>query len=136
MAAGLETHNDTPWELKLFIDGACPLCSRERDMLARLDRGRGKLAFEDITNPEFDPHAYGLTAEEVNDQIHGVTPEGDVLQGMEVFRRAYGAVGFGWLLAPTRWPGLKQLSDCAYHAFARNRLRLTGRCHGGACSTE
>jgi predicted DCC family thiol-disulfide oxidoreductase YuxK len=50
-----------------------------------------------------------------------------VVEGVEVFRRAYAAVGLGWLLAPTRWPGLRRASDAAYRWFARNRLRLTGR---------
>ncbi len=53
---------------------------------------------------------------------------------MEVFRRAYGAVGLGWLPAPSRWPGLRQLFDAAYRVFARNRLRWTGRAE--ACLLE
>jgi len=55
---------------------------------------------------------------------------------MEVFRRAYGAVGLGWLLAPSRWPLLGRLFDAAYRWFARNRLRWTGRqaaCAAGHC---
>ena len=49
---------------------------------------------------------------------------------------ALAAVGLGWLLAPTRWPGLRRLSDAAYRVFARNRLRWTGRqdaCGGDSC---
>ena len=64
-------------------------------------------------------------------RIHGVLADGTVIEGMEVFRRAYGAVGLGWLLAPTAWPGLRALADAGYRWFARNRLRLTGR--GNAC---
>jgi len=51
-----------------------------------------------------------------------------------VFRRAYAAVGFGWLVAPTRWPLVRPLADAAYRWFARNRLRLTGR--GEVCSAD
>jgi predicted DCC family thiol-disulfide oxidoreductase YuxK len=36
-------------------------------------------------------------------------------------------------VALTRLPGVSQLLDLAYHAFAKNRLRLTGRCVDGAC---
>ena len=48
----------------------------------------------------------------------------------------FGAVGLGWLLAPTRLPGLKQLADFVYRRFAKNRLRLTGRCGPDGCAIE
>lgn len=121
------------WRIKVLYDGDCPLCSREIDFLTARDRGRGQIAFEDIASPEFDPSRYGLEAADVVARIHGVLPDGRVVEGVEVFREAYGAVGLGWLLAPTRWPGLRGLSDRAYRIFARNRLRWTGREPAGAC---
>ena len=81
----------------------------------------------DIAAPGFDPGVYGLDPERAMARIHGVLPDGRVVEGMEVFRRAYAAVGLGWLLAPSGWPGLRRLFDAAYRWFARNRLRLTGR---------
>ena len=101
--------------------------------MAWLDRGRNRLVIEDITAASFDPTKIGVTMRELMGQIHGVLPDGTVVKGMEVFRRAYDAVGFGWLLAPTRWPILKWVSDAGYAWFARNRLRLTGR--SGACDS-
>jgi len=67
------------------------------------------------------------------DRIHGRLPDGTLVEGVEVFRRLYAAVGFGPLVALTRLPDITQLRDIAYHAFAKNRLRLTGRCVDGAC---
>ncbi len=125
-----------PWEFKLLYDGECPLCMREVAGLRRLDRGRGRLALEDIAAPDFDPSRYGLDQARVMARIHGILPDGRVVEGMEVFRRAYGAVGLGWLLAPSRWPGLRRLFDAAYRFFARNRLRWTGRQNAVACSSE
>ncbi len=125
-----------PWEFKLLYDGECPLCMREVAMLRRLDRGRGRLALEDIAGRGFDATRYGLDQRTVMARIHGVLPDGQVVEGMEVFRRAYRAVGLGWLLAPSAWPGLRRLFDAAYRLFARNRLRWTGRsdaCEGGRC---
>ena len=119
------------WQIRLLFDGECPHCSREVRMLERRDRGRGRIAFEDISAPGFDPGAYGLDAQQAMARIHGVLPEGRVVEGVEVFRRAYAAVGLGWLMAPTRWPGLRRLADAGYRAFARNRLRLTGRADPG-----
>ena len=123
------------WQIRVLIDGECPLCAREVALLRRIDRGRGGIDFEDIAAPGFDPGPYGLDGETVMARIHGVLPDGRVVEGMEVFRRAYAAVGLGWLLAPTAWPGLRRLADAAYRWFARNRLRLTGR-GAVACETD
>ena len=126
----------TPWQFKLLYDGECPLCMREVSLLRRLDRGRGRLALEDIAGEGFDATRYGLDQALVMARIHGVLPDGRVVEGMEVFRRAYRAVGLGWLLAPSAWPGLRRLFDAAYRFFARNRLRWTGRgdvCEAGRC---
>lgn len=128
-----------PWQIRVLYDGECPLCSREIRFLGRRDRGRKRIQFEDISRPEFDPATYGLDDGQVMARIHGVLPDGAVVEGVEVFRRAYAAVGMGWLVAPTRWPGLRQLAEFAYRLFARNRLRWTGRkptCGDGRCQME
>ncbi len=124
-----------PWEIRVLYDGDCPLCMREIAMLRRRDR-RGRIDFEDISAPDFDASVYGLDFETVMGRIHGVLPDGRLVEGVEVFRRAYSAVGLGWLLAPTRWPLLRPLFDAAYRVFARNRLRWTGRqnCAAGRCA--
>ena len=120
----------------ILIDGECPLCRHEARLLARLDKGRGRLRLVDITDPGFDAGEYGKTFDEVMGSIHGVTREGEVVSGMAVFRHAWSAVGWGWLWAPTGWPVLKPVFDFAYKIFAKYRLRLTGRgdeCEGGRC---
>lgn len=124
------------WSVKVLYDGECPLCAREIEMLRRLDRGRGRIAFEDIAAPDFDAGRYGLDQAAVMSRIHGVLPDGRIIEGVEVFRRLYAGVGLGWLVAPTRWPLLRPAFDAAYRWFARNRLRLTGRpaCEDGRCA--
>lgn len=127
------------WPLRVLIDGECPLCSREGHILTRLDRGRNRLIIEDITTPGFDPEQYGVPMSELMGQIHGVLPNGTIIRGLEVFRRAYSAIGLGWLLAPTGWPLLSSVADAAYAWFARNRFRLTRRadaCNSKRCSTS
>lgn len=131
--------SDGGWQVRVLFDGECPLCAREIRALARLDRGRGRIDFEDISAPDFDPARYGLGQADVMARIHGVLPDGTPIEGVEVFRRAYAAVGLGWLLAPTRWPVLRGLADRAYRLFARNRLRLTGRseaCDSSRCAAR
>ncbi len=120
-------------DLTLLIDGGCSVCAREVRLLRRLDRGRGILAFEDISAKHFAAADWGVTHEQALAQMHAFTSDGDKLTGMEVFRRAYALVGWGWLWAPTGWPLLRPLFDAMYRVFARNRVRWFSRCEGGAC---
>ena len=89
----------------------------------------------DEKNIDQSDHQIRRTMDELMGAIHGVMPDGTNVTGMEVFRRAYAAVGLGWLLAPTGWPGLRPLFDRFYRWFARNRLRLPGR-RAGACDGD
>ena len=101
-------------------------------MLRGRDR-RQRIRFVDIAATGFDAASVGLTWGTLMDRIHGRLPDGTLVEGVDVFRRLYAAVGFGPLVALTRLPGITQLLDVAYRAFAKNRLRLTGRCVDGAC---
>jgi len=119
--------------IEVFFDGACPLCRREIATLRRLDGGRGRIRFTDIAVPGFDPGPLGRTREELMARIHGRLPDGSLVTGVEVFRRLYAAVGFGPLVAATRLPGISHALDAAYALFAKNRLRMTGRCNAATC---
>jgi predicted DCC family thiol-disulfide oxidoreductase YuxK len=119
------------WRLKLLYDGECPFCRREIAWLKRRDRD-GNLLLEDITAIGFDPAKYGLTREEVMGVMHGVLPDGRIVRRVEAIRRAYEAVGLGWLVMPTRLPGVRWVLDRMYDVFARNRVRL-GRLFGRTC---
>jgi len=116
------------WRFKLLYDGECPLCRREARFLQLRNR-HGRLAFEDIAAPGFDASVYNSTREELMGVIHGVFPDGRMVKKVAVFREAYRAVGLGWLLAPTGWPGLRWLADLGYEWFARNRIAI-GRIFG------
>lgn len=121
------------WQVEVFYDGDCPLCMREIRMLMRLDRA-GAIRFTNIAAKDFDAAALGLDASRLMERIHGRLPSGELIEGVEVFRRLYDAVGFHWLVRASRAPGLSQLLDFGYALFAKNRLRLTGRCHDGTCA--
>lgn len=119
----------------ILIDNDCPLCRIEGRFLERLDRGRGRLRLIDIASPDYDAASTGVPYEQAMGEIHGLNANGETVTGMEVFRRAYAAVGWSWLWAPTGWSLLRPIFDFAYRVFAKHRLRLTGRpaCETGTC---
>jgi len=123
-----------PPSVEVFFDGDCPLCRREIAMLQRLD-ARNAIAFTDIAAPGFDAAAIGKTHADLMARIHARLPDGSFVEGVEVFRRLYAAVGFERLVALTRLPGISSACDLAYHVFAKNRLRITGRrCDDTTCA--
>jgi predicted DCC family thiol-disulfide oxidoreductase YuxK len=118
---------------EVFFDGDCPLCSREIALLRSLDR-KQRIRFTDIAAPDFDAAACGKTQAELMNHIHGRLPDGRWRTGVEVFRELYSAVGFGPVVAVSRWSGLRHLLDWGYERFAENRLRWTRRCSDGGCA--
>jgi predicted DCC family thiol-disulfide oxidoreductase YuxK len=123
------------FDIEVFYDGECPLCMREIRMLGRRDRHH-RIRFTDIAAEGFDASSVGRTWEALMERTHGRLPDGRIIEGVDVFRRLYAAVGFRPLVALTRLPGIAQLLEIAYRAFARNRLRLTGRCVDDTCAVH
>lgn len=119
------------FKIEVFFDGQCPLCMREIAMLRRRDKAQA-IRFTDISAAGFDASAVGLTQATLMGRIHGRLPDGSMLEGVDVFRQLYAAVGFGRLVTASRWPGVRQMLDAGYSVFAKNRLKWTGRdCEGG-----
>ncbi len=119
--------------VEVFYDGECPLCMREIRMLMRKDRDQ-RIQFTNIAASSFDASAHGTTYGALMSRIRGRLADGTWIEGVEVFRRLYTAIGFRWLVAITRLPLISHLLSLAYFVFAKNRLRLTGRCADGACA--
>lgn len=118
----------------VLYDGECPFCRLEARWLGYLDRD-GHLALVDLAAPGFDPSRYDASLAELMGTLHGVQPDGRKTRGVETFRQAYRAVGLGWVLAPTAWPGLRPIFDALYRLFARHRIRM-GRLFGRSCASD
>ncbi|MCS6900813.1 MAG: DUF393 domain-containing protein [Myxococcales bacterium] len=112
---------------EVFFDGECPLCRREINFLQRLDVRR-RVRFTDIAAQNFDGAGTGKSYSELMEVIHGRLPDGTLITGVETFRQLYTALGFGPLVALSRLPGIRHALELAYRVFAKNRLRLSGRC--------
>lgn len=120
---------------EVFFDGKCPLCLREINLLRRLDR-KDRIVFTDIAAPGFDPRVTGLSQQDLMASIRGRMPDGSMVEGVEVFRQLYGAVGLKPLIPLSRLPGIRHGLDAGYKVFARNRLKLTGRCTPEGCEID
>ena len=128
-----ESECSSGWSVEVFYDGKCPLCMREIRMLQRFDR-RHRIRCTDIAAPDFDPEDYHRSMADFMGEIHGRLPNGNWIYGVEVFRQLYAAVGLGPIVLLTRAPGISHLMNLGYRCFAKNRLRLTGRCTSESCA--
>lgn len=137
---------DCIYPLEMLYDGNCAICRFDVAHLKRRDR-HSRLVFTDVTADDFDPAAYGRTLDQLLARIHARRADGALVEGAEVFRLSYAAAGLGWLVAPTRLPGLRCLTDAAYLWFARHRTqlsrryggifaRLTPACDGDSCAVR
>ena len=100
-------------EFTLLYDSECPFCKLEVEWLQKRD-GRGRLGAIDIAADGFDAACFGLTEEAVHARLHGVQPDGTVVEGMAAIRAAWAAAGLGWVMAPTGWPVLRWFADLGY----------------------
>ncbi len=127
---------------EVFFDGDCPLCRREIGVLRSLDR-KSKIQFTDIAAPDFDDSVLSgisVSRADLMHRIHGRDSQtGTWVEGVEVFRRLYEAVGFRRLVALSRLAPIAWVLDRAYDWFAANRLWITGRkdsCETGVCAPK
>lgn len=109
----------------MLYDGGCPMCRAEMRVMRKWDGGRGRVVFENIADPSWDPSKYDIMHEQAMGAMHAVLPDGSIVTGVEAFRHGYAAVGRGWILAWSKLPVLKQFADWGYRVFARNRYRIS-----------
>ena len=117
-------------ELTLYYDGQCPLCVAEVAFLQSRN-ATGKLAFVDITQPDFAQAGHHISCEAAMAQIHGRTADGQVLVGVTVFAAAYKLAKLpviAWLLS-RRW--LMPVLQPAYILFAKHRQAISRRIGAG-----
>ena len=113
-------------DLKLLFDGECPLCVKEVNFLKSRNE-KGLIAFVDLADPLYSAEENsGISYETGMATIHGVY-KGNVLTGVEVFEKAYSAVGLGWVYSFTKIPAFLTAANKVYDVWAKYRLEITGR---------
>ncbi len=116
-----------PRRLTVVFDAGCGICFQIARVLARLDR-LGRLHFVSNAGPEGLPAGVSrkllestiVVVDESNGAARRMTTRAD---GMATILRAL-PLGFLWSL-PLRTPGLRQLANRAYDAFARRRQNVS-----------
>ena len=106
----------------LFYDGECPLCRREIEWFCRRDPEAMNVV--DISLEGFDSKAYGLAADDVHRELHGIRPDGTVTVGMDSVREAYRVIGLGFMVSFTAYWPFRPITDWMYRRFAANRLQI------------
>ncbi|HUO08688.1 MAG TPA: DUF393 domain-containing protein [Phycisphaerae bacterium] len=118
-------------KLRVFYDGACPVCSREVGVYRKRDAA-GRIEWVDIAAAGFDARGYGLDERRVREVMHARTADGRVVTEVgafvEIWRALPGSWWTGFLLGILRVPGVMWAAGVCYRGFARNRHRLTRRC--------
>ena len=112
----------------ILYDGECPVCCRKKRFLRKMDRN-GQLRFSNIREPGFRSPANNIDFSILEKSIHAELADGSIVSGMDAVRAAYQAIGLEWLIAPTRWPFLRQFFDRLYCWIAKNRHAISRILH-------
>jgi predicted DCC family thiol-disulfide oxidoreductase YuxK len=121
---------------RVIYDGDCALCRRSvailrrLDWLGRLDYVNARAADEPILR---QPPVAGAPLLE---EMHLLTPKGDLQRGFGAFRWMAWRLPVLWPLAPLLYvPGIPWLGRRVYLWIARNRFHLVP-CHDGVCDIQ
>ena len=114
-------------KLTFLYDGGCPLCRRETNFLKGRDKF-GQIKFVDINSDDYDPKNYqNISFEKAMSNLHGISNNGNLIQGLDVLAYAYQLVGLGWVYFPIKIPIISDLLKTFYSFWAKYRLKITGR---------
>jgi predicted DCC family thiol-disulfide oxidoreductase YuxK len=120
-------HDQNAWDIEVFYDGKCPLCTREIKFLMKRDKKK-RIRFTNIEAEDFSAEGYGKTKAQFLETIHGRLPDGQFITGIEVFAHLYRAIGWSIPSIVMGLPIIRNVLQRAYAVFARHRLKFTGRC--------
>lgn len=115
--------------LKVYYDGVCPRCIRDRHRYERLaGRAAGSVQWIDVTGNESSLRARGLQPEAALLSLHVEDHRGSIHHGLDAYillmRRVPVLKPLAWLLA---LPGIKPVLERIYRRSVRRRLARQGR---------
>ena len=105
--------------LTIFYDGQCPLCTLEMEKLKRYDTNN-LIKLENLHQKNFTTLHPDIDADKAMRILHGKY-QGSTLLALDVTHRAWTLVGKGALVAPLRFPIIKQFAHLGYLVLAKYR---------------
>jgi predicted DCC family thiol-disulfide oxidoreductase YuxK len=115
----------------VLYDGTCGFCSRWVPFWKGTLERHG-IGIADLREPWVAERlgAKGVAAENLLDDLRILVAEsGDVIPGADAYRWAFRRIWWAWpFWALSVTPGLRQLFDGGYRAFAENRYRVSKAC--------
>lgn len=116
--------SDQKFQLTIYFDGLCRVCSAEIDMYRKWP-GAARINFVDITDTGFDPLSEGLDPIAVHKHMHARDQQGRLHVGVDAF------VAIWQYFEKTRWlatlvslPPIHLMARIGYEGFARIRKYL------------
>ena len=106
-------------DVRVFYDGACPLCRKEISVYQRADRTRA-IEWCDVSDPI--NAELPLPRETLLARFHVQRPDGQLISGARGFIEVWRQLpGWRWLALPASIPGVPTVMEWAYLGFLRIR---------------
>ncbi len=108
---------------KIFVDGNCIVCDFEISHYKR--KAPDLFEIIDISDPTFNSKEFGLEFEDVNTNIHVMTPEGEFKIGVEAFAHIWSRIGtYKFASKLILSPVVKPIAKVGYKIFTYVRPYL------------
>lgn len=132
---------ENKFDISVFFDGACPLCSREIEVYKRKD-SLHKIEFIDIAAPGFNAEDYGFVARDVRLSLHVKNYQSQkVSKGVDAFLEIWQHLPGGlykFLFNVVSVPLVKLFLRPCYFVFARyirpNLPKRKSQCDTDSCA--
>lgn len=127
------THQATPVTctslIRVFYDGACPRCRRDRARYEELAGDRAQdVEWVDITGREAELRALGIDPHTAMLELHVQDKDGQIQRELDAYYLLMSRVP---QLRPLAWlfslPGIRALASSLYRWSVRRRLKRSGR---------
>ncbi len=101
---------------KIFVDGNCIVCDFEISHYKKVAPGLFEII--DINDSSFDAAKYGLTNEAVNQNLHVLTPEGQLKIGVDAFAHIWSRIKkYKFAATFINIPVINPIAKMGYKAF-------------------
>lgn len=115
--------------LRVFYDGACPSCVKDRKLYERLaGRTGNSVEWVDITGRDEELRQLGIEPTSALQELHVEDGQGRIHRELDAYILLMSRV---WLLKPLAWliglPVFRPVLAKLYHKWVGERLERTGR---------